>query len=179
MNFDFMKNYEFFLSLGYVTILASVVTLVITQIIKAILKKRNVIFPEMEASHRDSILSAVGRIVALIAYTGFYIGNELYLKHAITFDEELITGLLSGGALTLTISKGFYTMLHQYRNKKTVYEKLRYAEKTLKKLQEPQIISAKEEAEAYAKNAFLPAENNSSTSKRQWTLTNRNHSKEN
>lgn len=169
-----MKNYEFFLSLGYVTLLASVVTLVITQIIKTVLKKQKVIFPEIEASHRDTILSTVGRIVALIAYAGLYIGNELYLKHAITFDEELITGLLSGGALTLTISKGFYTMLHQYRNKKTVYEKLRYAEKTLKKLQEPAPIkSDPQQIAEEIVNGLVEKKSEANPVRKKWTLTNK------
>jgi hypothetical protein len=37
----------------------------------------------------------------------------LLLKGAILFDEALIVGLLSGGALTLTTAKGIYTAIRQ------------------------------------------------------------------
>lgn len=137
MNFEGLKNYEFFISLGYVTIIASILTMIVTQIIKVILKKRNKIYVGMDPTEKDVILSKVGRVVALIIYTGLYIGNEFYLKHTITFDGTLLTGLLSGATLTLTLAKGFYTMIRQYQKKQTVFEKLKYAEETIKKLEEP------------------------------------------
>ena len=126
MDFQGIKNYEFFISLGYVTIISSVLTLIITQIIKIILKKKNVINEEMFASQKDIILSRVGRIISLIIYSSLYLFNEFYLKHNIVFDETLCIGLISGSALTLTFSKGIYTMLHQYSEKKTIFEKIEY-----------------------------------------------------
>lgn len=136
MNLDFITDYEFFLSLGSVTVGASLVTLVVTEIIKAILKKRRVITAETDESRRDSILAAVGRSVALVAYTGLYIANEFLLSRSVVLDGELLAGLFSGAALTLAVSKGIYTALHQHRNKKTVYEKLRRAEETIAALGE-------------------------------------------
>lgn len=137
MNFEGLKNYEFFISLGYVTIIASILTMIVTQIIKVILKKRKKIYVGMDPTEKDVILSRVGRIVALVIYASLYIGNEFYLKHTITFDGALLTGLLSGSTFTLTIAKGLYTMIRQYQKKQTVFEKLKYAEETIKKLEEP------------------------------------------
>ena len=136
MDFQGIKNYEFFISLGYVTIISSVLTLIITQIIKIILKKKNVINEEMFASKKDIILSRVGRIVSLIIYSSLYLFNEFYLKHNIVFDETLCIGLISGSALTLTLSKGIYTMLHQYCEKKTLFERLEYVSTIIDKMSE-------------------------------------------
>ena len=132
MDFQGIKNYEFFISLGYVTIISSILTLIITQIIKVILKKKNVINEEMFASQKDIILSRIGRII----YSSLYILNEYFLKHNIVFDGALITGLLSGSALTLTLSKGIYTMLHQYCEKKTLFERLEYVSTIIDKMSE-------------------------------------------
>ena len=136
MDFQGIKNYEFFISLGYVTIISSVLTLIITQIIKIILKKKNVINEEMFASKKDIILSRIGRIISLIIYSSLYILNEYFLKHNIVFDGALITGLLSGSALTLTLSKGIYTMLHQYCEKKTLFERLECVSTIIDKMSE-------------------------------------------
>ena len=136
MDFQGIKNYEFFISLGYVTIISSFLTLIITQIIKMILKKKNVINEEMFASQKDIILSRIGRIISLIIYSSLYILNEYFLKHNIVFDGALITGLLSGSALTLTLSKGIYTMLHQYCEKKTLFERLEYVSTIIDKMSE-------------------------------------------
>ena len=136
MDFQGIKNYEFFISLGYVTIISSILTLIITQIIKEILKMKNVINEEMFASQKDIILSRIGRIISLIIYSSLYILNEYFLKHNIVFDGALITGLLSGSALTLTLSKGIYTMLHQYCEKKTLFERLEYVSTIIDKMSE-------------------------------------------
>ena len=136
MDFQGIKNYEFFISLGYVTIISSILTLIITQIIKVILKKKNVINEEMFASKKDIILSRIGRIISLIIYSSLYILNEYFLKHNIVFDGALIIGLLSGSALTLTLSKGIYTMLHQYCEKKTLFERLEYVSTIIDKMSE-------------------------------------------
>ena len=136
MDFQGIKNYEFFISLGYVTIISSILTLIITQIIKVILKKKNVINEEMFAPKKDIILSRIGRIISLIIYSSLYILNEYFLKHNIVFDETLCIGLISGSALTLTLSKGIYTMLHQYCEKKTLFERLEYVSAIIDKMSE-------------------------------------------
>lgn len=136
MDFQGIKKYKFFISLGYVTIISSILTLIVTQIIKIILKKKNIINEEMFASKKDIILSRIGRIVSLIIYSSIYLFNEFYLKHNIVFDETLCIGLISGSALTLTLSKGIYTMLHQYCEKKTLFERLEYVSTIIDKMSE-------------------------------------------
>ena len=165
MNFQGIKNYEFFISLGYVTIISSVLTLIITQIIKIILKKKNVINEEMFASKKDIILSRVGRIISLIIYSSLYLFNEFYLKHNIVFDETLCIGLISGSALTLTLSKGIYTMLHQYSEKKTIFEKIEY-------LNNIENVLRKETNENLTKEEQVDNMINEIT-KNKWVLTNK------
>ena len=165
MDFQGIKNYEFFISLGYVTIISSVLTLIITQIIKIILKKKNVINEEMFASKKDIILSRVGRIVSLIIYSSLYLFNEFYLKHNIVFDETLCIGLISGSALTLTLSKGIYTMLHQYSEKKTIFEKIEY-------LNNIENVLKKETNENLTKEEQVDNMINEIT-KNKWVLTNK------
>ena len=165
MDFQGIKNYEFFISLGYVTIISSILTLIITQIIKIILKKKNVINEEMFASKKDIILSRIGRIVSLIIYSSIYLFNEFYLKHNIVFDETLCIGLISGSALTLTLSKGIYTMLHQYSEKKTIFEKIEY-------LNNIENVLKKETNENLTKEEQVDNMINEIT-KNKWVLTNK------
>ena len=165
MDFQGIKNYEFFISLGYVTIISSVLTLIITQIIKIILKKKNIINEEMFASKKDIILSRIGRIVSLIIYSSLYLFNEFYLKHNIVFDETLCIGLISGSALTLTLSKGIYTMLHQYSEKKTIFEKIEY-------LNNIENVLKKETNEKLTKEEQVDNMINEIT-KNKWVLTNK------
>ena len=165
MDFQGIKNYEFFISLGYVTIISSILTLIITQIIKIILKKKNVINEEMFASKKDIILSRIGRIVSLIIYSSLYLFNEFYLKHNIVFDETLCIGLISGSALTLTLSKGIYTMLHQYSEKKTIFEKIEY-------LNNIENVLKKETNEKLTKEEQVDNMINEIT-KNKWVLTNK------
>lgn len=165
MDFQGIKNYEFFISLGYVTIISSILTLIITQIIKIILKKKNVINEEMFASKKDIILSRIGRIVSIIIYSSLYLFNEFYLKHNIVFDETLCIGLISGSALTLTLSKGIYTMLHQYSEKKTIFEKIEY-------LNNIENVLKKETNEKLTKEEQVDNMINEIT-KNKWVLTNK------
>lgn len=165
MDFSGLTNYEFFIQLGYVTIISSFLTMVITSIVKQILKKRKVIKEGMDPNEKDYILSRVGRIIALIIYAALYIGNEFYLKHAIVFDGTLLAGLLSGATLTLTLAKGFYTMIRQYQKKKSVFEKLRFCEDTIQKLQEP--CDPNKSVEEVVKNVTTDKP------RKKWTLTNK------
>ena len=119
----------------------------------------------MFAPKKDIILSRVGRIVSLIIYSSLYILNEYFLKHNIVFDGALITGLLSGSALTLTLSKGIYTMLHQYCEKKTLFEKIEY-------LNNIENVLKKETNEKLTKEEQVDNMINEIT-KNKWVLTNK------
>lgn len=138
MNFDEMKNIDFYLSIGLITVISSFITLVLTQIIKVIMKKSKVITKDMESSLVDTKLSMVGRIIASVSYVTLYFVNEIFiLKHHIQLSGSLLTSILTGIAFTLTNTKGIYTALHQMSKKKDVYEKLKYVETIIKQLDEP------------------------------------------
>lgn len=84
-----------------------------------------------------------------------YIVNEIIINKEIEINKGLITGIISGSALTITIAKGIYTMLHQWSEKKSIYERLEYAEKVKETLQK--------ELEEIKENKV----------QNQWTLTNK------
>lgn len=138
MKFEGMKEYQFYVEVGYVTLIAAFLTLIFTQIIKVILKKKNILYEGMEASRKDMILVRIGRIVAFVLYTGLYLGNAWYFHQTIVFDETLITGLFVGAALTLTTAKGIYTTLHQWSKKKDVYDRLAFAEQIIEEQKKEQ-----------------------------------------
>ena len=136
METGYLKDYRFYVHVSALTLIAGILTLIITQIIKVILKKKKIIEEGMEESKKDEILSRIGRIVALVTDGGFYIGKEAYFKQSIIFDEAFIAGLLTGATLTITVAKGIYTMLHQWSQKKNIYERLEYAEEANRELNE-------------------------------------------
>ena len=127
---------EFILSLGIVTLLTSVLTLIITQIIKIILTKTKVINDNTNESKKDVLLSRIGRIVGILTYISLYVVNEIMNNQVIVFNEALVINLVSGISLSLTISKGLYTSLHQFFKKENIFEQLEYVEQVVNKLNE-------------------------------------------
>ena len=127
---------EFILSLGIVTLLTSVLTLIITQIIKIILTKTKVITDNTNESKKDVLLSRIGRIVGILTYISLYVVNEIMNNQVIVFNEALVINLVSGISLSLTISKGLYTSLHQFFKKENIFEQLEYVEQVVNKLNE-------------------------------------------
>ena len=65
-----------------------------------------------------------------------YLVNEMIINKTIKIDKSLITGLIGGATLTLTIAKGIYTMLHQWSQKKNIYERIKYNEEINQRLEE-------------------------------------------
>lgn len=135
MNIEGLSDFRFYVSVGYVTIIASIITIILMEILKCILRKKAIITDEMDKDKKDDILAKAGRIVAIIIYSLIYVLNELYLKKSLIIDEVLLIGLISGGSATLTVAKGLYTTIRQYQKKKSVYEKLEYYEQTLATLE--------------------------------------------
>lgn len=127
---------EFILSLGIVTLLTSIVTLIITQIIKVILMKTKVINDKTNESKKDVLLSRIGRITGVFVYIVLYIVNELINNKEIIIDEALITGLVSGITISLTLTKGIYTSIHQFLKKENIFDKLEYVEEVISSLNE-------------------------------------------
>ena len=125
MDYSKLATFDFLFSLGYVTLGASVATLILTEGAKAILKGAKVLNDGTSAVRKDAILSGVGRAVALIAYASLYVVDVLLVKRGeLVFDEALLASLLSGGALTLCVSKGDYTGLRQMSKRRGALEKL-------------------------------------------------------
>lgn len=143
MNIEELTDYQFYISLGYVTLIASVVTIIMTQLYKMILKKKKILSKDMDPDKKDSILAVSGRVIALIIYSLIYLGNEFILKHTIVITEATVIGLLSGGAATLTLAKGIYTAIRQHQKKKNVFEKLQVAEQQLQDIHAEAIIKQK------------------------------------
>ena len=110
---EIIQEYEYFISLGYVTIVSSILTMIITQIIKKGLQKKKVITKETNAVKKDLLLSKIGRIVALLSYSILYIANEWITKKEIVLDKGMLVGLITGASLTLSVAKGMYSKLHQ------------------------------------------------------------------
>lgn len=129
----YFSKFQFFISLGYVTIISTFLTLIFTQIIKIILKEKGVFTNEIK---QDLLLSQIGRIIALITYVTLYLINEIVLKHSIIIDKSLFIGLLTGSSLTLTLAKGIYTFLHQHFARKDIFERLEKADMIISQLQE-------------------------------------------
>ncbi len=136
MDYSKLATFDFLFSLGYVTLGASLITMIFTEIIKLILKKTKVLTPNIDTTKKDIVLSRVGRIVALVVYACFYIVDVLFIKKTtLEVDITLFTSLISGSTLTLIISKGIYTGIRQISKKKNVFDKLEVAQKTIFKLQ--------------------------------------------
>ncbi len=133
MSFAGLEEVNFYISLGYVTLIASVLTMLIMELYKKIIKRNKTGLTEMSATEKDVKLSAVARTIALVMYSLIYLGNEFYLKHTIIIDGTLLTGLLSGATITLTTSKGIYTSIHQMTKKKKTYKELNNIARRLKK----------------------------------------------
>lgn len=131
MDFEFVKESLYIINLGVEVIGASLLTILLTQIIKMILKKKKVINKEMQEVEKDELLTKVGRIVGLSIYLGVFILKNIILKEEFKVNEEMIFNFVQGLTMTLILAKGIYTMLHQYMNKKSVYEELRNTKKEL------------------------------------------------
>ena len=136
MDYSKLATFDFLFSLGYVTLGASLITMIFTEIIKIILKKAKVLTPNIDTTKKDIVLSRVGRIVALVVYACFYVVDILFIKKTrLEIDITLFTSLISGSTFTLIISKGIYTGIRQISKKKNVFDKLEVAQKTIFKLQ--------------------------------------------
>ncbi|GEM_PF-4992909 len=136
MDYSRLATFDFLFSLGYVTLGASFATMVLTEIVKLIMKGTKAITPETNATKKDIVLSRVGRVIALIAYASFYVVDILLIKKGeLVLDVAFFASILSGGALTLCISKGVYTGLRQMSKKRTVFDKLDVAEETIARLE--------------------------------------------
>ena len=135
MDYSKLATFDFLFSLGYVTLSASIMTMIVTEVVKLILKATKVLTPNINQTKKDIILSRTGRIAALVIYALFYVIDIVFIKKTtLVIDIAFFASLLSGSTLTLFISKGIYTALRQMSKKSNVFEKLEVAQKTIFKL---------------------------------------------
>lgn len=124
--------YGYVVNIGLVTVISALLTLIVTKIIKLILIKKKIIHEDMDETEKDQKLSRIGRVVAVVIYSGLYLCTELYLKHELYFDKDFFFAILLGASLTLAVAKSVYSFFHQWSKKKNIYERLAYAEQLLK-----------------------------------------------
>lgn len=113
MDFSKMNDYKFFLSLGTVTVAASLLTLVATFLIRLILVKAKIIYAGMDEVRKDDILREVARWAAFVCYGGLYVGCQFIGGQSFSFDGSFLVGIISGTAMTFAGSKAIYTAVHQ------------------------------------------------------------------
>ncbi len=142
MEFLELIEIELLKSVGYVTIISAVFTIILTSIIKKILVKKDVIYPNMSKAHKDEILSKIARYTALVSYAIVFFLNLFLTKQTIEIDENLIISLTCGGSMTIIVTKGIYTALHQGSKKQLAYTEMERALE-IERLVEAEIISLK------------------------------------
>jgi hypothetical protein len=130
MNLDEVFSVNFLMSLGYVTLTSSIITIIIMELVKLILKKTGKLNDEVSKEAQDELLSLWGRVTSLLVYSSLYLLNDYLTTKEVIFNEALIIGLLSGGTLTLTTAKGIYTAIRQHIKKKEELKQLRAISKT-------------------------------------------------
>lgn len=132
-----MEIIELLSSLDYVIISSVILTLILTGLIKIILRGSKVINQNMDPTQKDILLSRVGRLIAVLTYISMYVVDTIYIKHLIVeINIELLLSIIRDSAVTLIVTKGLYTMIRQMQKKNSVYEKLEVAEVTINELQE-------------------------------------------
>ena len=71
--FDEIRTYEFVSSVGILSLVTSLMTLVLMYIIKVILRKTKVINEKSDAIKKDVMLSRIGRVICGIVYISLYV----------------------------------------------------------------------------------------------------------
>ena len=110
MDWSRLSNTDTFYQISGLTLLASLLSLLLTFIFKKVTKKA---WQDKSETQKDTYLRALGRYIALITYTLLYLGSDLLTYHQILFDGTFLVSLLSGVSLTISLSKAIYTWMHQ------------------------------------------------------------------
>ena len=110
MDWSRLSNTDTFYQISGVTLLASLLSLILTFIFKSVTKK---VWQGKSETQKDTYLRALGRFIAFVTYTLLYLGSDLLTYHQIIFDGTFLVSLLSGSSLTISLSKAIYTWMHQ------------------------------------------------------------------
>ena len=110
MDWSRLSNTDTFYQISGLTLLASLLSLILTFIFKSVTKK---VWQDKSETQKDTYLRALGRFIAFVTYTLLYLGSDLLTYHQIIFDGTFLVSLLSGSSLTISLSKAIYTWMHQ------------------------------------------------------------------
>ena len=110
MDWSRLSNTDTFYQISGLTLLASLLSLILTFIFKRVTKK---VWQDKSETQKDTYLRALGRFIAFVTYTLLYLGSDLLVYHQILFDGTFLVSLLSGSSLTISLSKAIYTWMHQ------------------------------------------------------------------
>ena len=110
MDWSRLSNTDTFYQISGLTLLASLLSLLLTFIFKKVTKKA---WQDKSETQKDTYLRALGRFIAFVTYTLLYLGSDLLTYHQILFDGTFLVSLLSGVSLTISLSKAIYTWMHQ------------------------------------------------------------------
>ena len=110
MDWSRLSNTDTFYQISGVTLLASLLSLLLTFIFKRVTKK---VWQDKSETQKDTYLRALGRFIAFVTYTLLYLGSDLLTYHQIIFDGTFLVSLFSGSSLTISLSKAIYTWMHQ------------------------------------------------------------------
>ena len=110
MDWSRLSNTDTFYQISGLTLLASLLSLILTFIFKSVTKK---VWQDKSETQKDTYLRALGRFIAFVTYTLLYLGSDLLTYHQILFDGTFLVSLLSGSSLTISLSKAIYTWMHQ------------------------------------------------------------------
>ena len=110
MDWSRLSNTDTFYQISGLTLLASLLSLILTFIFKRVTKK---VWQDKSETQKDTYLRALGRFIAFVTYTLLYLGSDLLVYHQILFDGTFLVSLLSGSSLPISLSKAIYTWMHQ------------------------------------------------------------------
>lgn len=113
----FSRSYNelsWFFELGYVVIIATILSMVFTQIWKKTILKKALV--KASDSQKDKILGGCGTITSLVIYGVVYVANEMITQHTFSIVIEWHSAwaiISSGAAVTWVAAKGLYTVIHK------------------------------------------------------------------
>lgn len=121
MDFNFaelVEDFRWFFELGYVTVIATILTILLTQLWKATFLKNAL--STADSTKKDKILSLAGTITSFVVYAIVWFANQMIVQKTffISFDVNNVVMTIPSGAVTTWLAaKGLYTLIHKWWNR--------------------------------------------------------------
>jgi len=149
---EFYNQFSWFVSLGYVTIIATFLTMGLVELLKATALKK--CLKDADANKKDKVLSLLGSGVSLVIFAACHFGNEMILQHTFFINFNEVTqavSITSGAAITWVAAKGLYTVFHKItkrlKEKKSLKDALKDANSDIDEVKkEVEKVKANEKA---------------------------------